>query len=203
METSSVNSFTVSGLRNSQIKVCLHYFHNKMGVKKKRERRNLYSFLVQTSKSSILSKEGDIICTSSLKNTESQSYEITQCDWSTPSVWSNTRNNDPQLHTHAHTHPQHILNLRTIELSWHQDALCNTYTYRWQMKLKHWKNFGKTSQLLSIKYSNYAALKLLFYYCVKNNCYQTIWGTLWFCLKRGGGIFIRVIQHFSPPVPAW
>lgn len=45
MGTLSMNSFTVLGPRNSQIKVCLHYFHNGTGVKKEKERIYIHFWL--------------------------------------------------------------------------------------------------------------------------------------------------------------
>ena len=50
MGTLSVNSFTVSGLRNSQIKVCLHYFHNRIGVKKEKEGIYIHFWFTQVKK---------------------------------------------------------------------------------------------------------------------------------------------------------
>lgn len=48
MGTLSMNSFTVLGPRNSQIKVCLHYFHNGTGVKKRKKERICIHFWLAT-----------------------------------------------------------------------------------------------------------------------------------------------------------
>lgn len=50
MGTLSMNSFTVSGLRNSQIKVCLNYFHKRMGFKKEKEGIYIHFWFTQIKK---------------------------------------------------------------------------------------------------------------------------------------------------------
>lgn len=91
MGTLSMNSFTVLGPRNSQIEVCLHYLHNRTGVKKE-EGRVYINFCLATVRM-LTSLAGfkpqgqvsfgkRVVSETHLYyffcNTESQSHQITQ-----------------------------------------------------------------------------------------------------------------------------
>lgn len=147
----SMISFVVSGLRNSEIKVCLHYFYNRMGLKNKgkkpsnqRKKMELHqSGRIKTWKAGILGKVEDAIRRLWCFLLQ---YWISGPPWHTVIVGTVILK-CPQTYPTGKIHTTPM-----------QDALGSTYAYRWQMELEYWKNFGKTTQLLGIKYSNYVAL---------------------------------------------